>query len=114
MPAKLSALRTRKLPPIEVDGGDLNIEYLRPTPQYADQCADALGTAEKSATKTVAALILPLIAAWDLLGDDGEPLPITEENLLMLPQDILMQIQSGIHEREIAPKNADKPSETGS
>jgi hypothetical protein len=110
MPVRLSAVRTRKLPPIPMDDeGDLNIVYNRPTPEYADRAQAALSTAETSASKSVVAFLLPLIAEWDLLGDDDQPLEINEQNLLLLPQDVLTQIQSQINERENPAKNEETP-----
>jgi hypothetical protein len=42
------------------------------------------------------AILVPLIASWDVVDDDGNPYPITPESLAEFPLEVLRVIQEAI------------------
>jgi hypothetical protein len=106
-------------PAFPIGGGDITFHYQRPTPGYFDEMARALKAVspeDQTLSIVLAAQLVPLITEWDYNDDDGKMLPITEENLLTLPAEILQQTAKYIIEQEnfSDSKNAPTPSGTSS
>jgi hypothetical protein len=82
---KLSDLLGTRTIPISVLGHDLEVTY-------------RLGERTPSANKdidpfeSVVATMVRLVESWDLQGDDGRPVPITEEALDGVPVPVLRRI----------------------
>jgi len=86
MPLRLGDLYARDVPlTIDVDGEQLNVTY-RPsviTGEFIQQF-------ERGTFAEGYDLLARALVSWDLLGDDNEPLPITEETLAKLPLDAVV------------------------
>lgn len=103
MPIRVSNLSANtKSVAIDIDGETLNITY-RPsgmTPETEDRLHAM--AAEKRGGASLIALLVDVLASWDLLGDDDQPYPISVESLSRLPTLFLSRVAEGIM-RDIAP-----------
>lgn len=82
MPLRASALAADRKPlQIVFDQGDLNLVY---KPSAINAAQEEREIADKATGRTIMAYINSLVetvTSWDLLDDDGQPLPITKEAL---------------------------------
>lgn len=101
MPIRLSDLRANKRTvAVEYDGETLNVEY-RPqavNPEYQDWLKNLGQREAKTSEAELWEKILAVVSGWDLLDDDGQPLPVSREFIAMLPTDLLMAITWAIQE----------------
>lgn len=81
---------------IPIGNGVLNIAYNLAglTPQVEAQFRRA--AREDRNGEALVTFLQPLLLSWDLLGEDGQPLPITEETLQTLPLAFLAQLVEAI------------------
>jgi len=102
MPIKLSDLQKQTRPlTLDFSGEQINVIY-RPgaiTPALTARFVD-MSNAEA----------VPIIVAeWDILGDDGQPLPVTAEICETLPLEFLRAVVREVIADSASPK-ANKPS----
>lgn len=97
MPISISALTAnRRTVSIDFGGETLKVTY-RPSAINAVQEARELEDKEKGQhVLSMVRTMIETIESWDLLGDDGKPLALTEDNLKPLGIDILSQISRAI------------------
>ncbi len=114
MPISIAALAAnRRTVNIDFDGDTLKVVY-RPSAINAAQEHRELE--DKAVGKYVLSIIHTLtetIVSWDLLGDDGQPLPLTEDALKPLGIDILSKISSAII-ADALPNRTTQPNSNGS
>ena len=60
----------------------------------------------RGATRMMATVLVTLIKGWDIIGDDGEMLPISEATLLALPARLLPEMSNAV--REVLAPNGSK------
>lgn len=106
-------------PAFPIGQGSISFRYSRPSPVYFDEMSRTLKSVkeeDRTLSQTLASQLLPLITGWDFTDDNDKELPITSDNLLMLPAGILRQAAEYIMEQEnlTDSKNAPTPSETSS
>jgi hypothetical protein len=108
---KLSAIKNR-VEEIKIDyqGHEINVTY-RPSGLSTQQAME-LQAADKTDNKAVMTSLVrglcALVVTWDVLGDDGQPLPVEEDVILAtFPPDlvILMANTIGEHNRPNAGKS---------
>ena len=100
MPLTLQALRSKTVT-VECEVLDEVVHLTFALGRYTSDVDEAFGAfraslaeAEDGAALTpeqnaqVRSLLLPLLVEWDVLGDDGEPIPITDESLRQIPPPI--------------------------
>ena len=90
MPVKVSDLvKNERTVSLDFDGDTLNIRY-RPN-SLTVGIERRLAAAEGGEETIDAGLeaLLALIVEWDLLGEDGKPLPVTKEQMEALPGVVL-------------------------
>jgi hypothetical protein len=110
MPISLATVNARRATvKISIENETLNVTYNRSviTPDLQAKIKDWGET-------DVGSLVLFTKAAvveWDLLGEDGKPLPLDEKTLGAVPTDIHILIHRAIY-TDIDP-NADSPESTG-
>ena len=96
---------------VEIDGDILTISY-RPaaiTPALWDELRS------KEYDRNIHVDVLSrALAGWDLLDDDGQPLPILESELMELPGDFLAAIYNQIMSDTYSPKARSGSSGAGS
>lgn len=87
---------------IPIGDGVLNIVYNLAglTPQVEAQFRRA--AQEQQNGEALVAFLTPLLLSWDLLGEDGQPLPVTAEILQTLPLAFLARLVEAIG-ADIAP-----------
>ena len=97
------------------DAGDLNIVYTPSllTEKLLTRLSSMTGeTAMGDAAEIVNAVLLKLVLEWDLLDDDGEPLPLTVDGMgeapLKVRFDIMQRIASDMRLGE--PKGTPSPT----
>lgn len=90
MPIKLANLASKTdTATFNFQGDECTIVY-RPnwiTPER--QAALSAAQAEGKADEQFRALVIGLIESWDVLGDDGQPVPVTDEWIGALPYSFL-------------------------
>jgi hypothetical protein len=113
VPISISALAAnRRTVNIDFSGETLRVTY-KPSAINASQEEREL--ADKETGHHVLSIIRTLtetIVSWDLLGEDGQPLPLTEDALKPLGIDILSQISRAIV-RDALPNRTTQPSSNG-
>lgn len=106
MGMKLTDLRNKTASvAVEFEGDTLTVNY-RPnalTPQaklmvFRGQDGGKTQAERERSANDFAAGLASIIESWDLLGDDGKPLPVTTELLLALPDALLAAIWVGMIE----------------
>jgi hypothetical protein len=95
MPVKFQAL-TERTHSITVNhlGDDVSITY-RPGQMTAGLVADMAKVAENVNAESIETLVqamVKLVADWDVLQEDDTHLPVTAENVRMLPLDFLTTV----------------------
>ncbi|AZF90301.1 MAG: hypothetical protein BPHS0_15 [Phage 5P_3] len=103
MPLRLSSLKkSLRTITMEWDDNTLNVTYRlgEVTPERADRLAAMFeeSRAEDRSNAEIWADILAVVESWDILGDDGNPLPVTAETLAQIPITILRGIAEEITE----------------
>lgn len=97
MPVRLSELRANvRTVAIPVDGDVLNVTY-RPsgiTPEVEDRLDEA--TSKQRIGESLMTLLAAALVSWDLLGDDGKPLPVTVETMRVLPLSFLAKLVQAV------------------
>lgn len=63
---------------------------------------------------TNAEVAVVVVAEWDVLGDDGRPLPVTAEVCRILPSEFLREVVKEVVEDSAAPKASKPRSPDGS
>jgi hypothetical protein len=98
---KLSTFRNATRP-LVIDTGDpdepLTVRY-RPralTPRLAEQLTQ--DTSDESNIARTCKWLELIVAEWDLLGDDGQPIPLTEAAMQDVPLDVLKFVSDAILE----------------
>lgn len=89
MPLSLGDLRSRtRRVAVPVAGETLEVEY-RPTALTPGLIAWLRGIEADGQPERLAEVLCQVVIGWDLLGDDGAPLPVTEEVARELPLRLL-------------------------
>lgn len=68
----------------------------------------------KLGTLTNAEAVVVLVAEWDILGEDGAPLPVTDAVCAILPGEFLREVVKEVIEDSAAPKASRRSSPAGS
>jgi hypothetical protein len=93
--------RRQLVVPVEVDGQTEAVTLtvapaaLRSPATYA-RMAQIQAAGPEDGMPLIPSLVGDLIVGWDLVGDDGAPVPVTVETLAALGADVLMQLFIGI------------------
>lgn len=98
---------------LQVGDETLNIVY-RPgglTPEVEDQI-HALAQEQRGSASLVV-LLRDILISWDLLGNDGQPLPTDEATLRTLPSLFLGQVAQAISESMSPNRRSAGPSGAG-
>lgn len=111
MPITLATVNARRATvSIRIEGETLNVTYdrsvIRPSLQ-AQMTAWGESESGQAVMFTLAA-----VKEWDLLGEDGKPLPLDEATVRELPTDILWMIHRAIY-ADLDPNSA-TPESTAS
>lgn len=110
MPIRLSdVMKESRKAEFEFSGETVTVEFRQNavTPQFSEMILrftelDALEDkqesfrAETALTTDLVEALVWLVLAWDVLGDNGKPIPITKANLRRLPNQFLYAVLSGI------------------
>ena len=95
---------------IQTETGKQNVEfsYKGYTPAISRAAEDAVeaAIAEKIATNVTIETLARVLVSWGVLDEDDKPLPITRENLLQVPFEILNQMIRVILESANPKKNS--------
>lgn len=86
---KLSDLLGTRTIPVDVLGHTVTVTY-----RLSERTVERVENIDL--TESVASLFLRLIESWDLLGENGKPLPISEKALAQVPIPVLHAIHRGI------------------
>ncbi len=114
MPISISALTAnRRTVNIDFSGETLKVTY-RPSAINAAQEERELADRETGHhVMSIIRTLIENIVSWDLLGEDGQPLPLTEDALKPLGIDVLQTISNSIV-RDALPNRTTQPSSNGS
>jgi hypothetical protein len=83
----------------EIVEGSLTVHHRILTPELWGQITEKSKTKKadaKEAKDSLVSELLALLVSWDVEGEDGKPLPITEENLRRMDYKILKEINVAI------------------
>lgn len=109
MPVTLAGLNARRaVVKIKVDGETLTVTYNRSviTPNLQSRLRESRDEEGGSLVR----FTRDAVVEWDLLGEDGKPLPLDENTLGSVPSDILLLIETAIYE-DLSP-NSETPAPT--
>lgn len=101
MPIILNLLPLRET---TLDFGQAGTLTLRYRPPRGAEVARALTLAQQSderpaeAFEALVDMIVDRVVQWDIVDDNGEPLPVTRETLLLLPVDWIVRIANALQE----------------
>lgn len=127
MPLPLKSLREKRVK-LEIDQEQfpgLNVWH-KPsayTPAYETLVKECLQ--EEVSSLFLARTLPPLICEWDVTADDaetaaefgvavGEPVPITEEALMLLPIELLVEVSKAVHKAHLPFVPTETETGTGS
>jgi hypothetical protein len=102
---------------IPVGDDSINIQFRRPSLAKLDEIRAALKSSGKvkedgtSNDDTFSAQVeyhlFPHIVSWDMVGDDGEPLPVTLDTLLNdIPSEITLEMLRGVSMEQTKDRDA--------
>jgi hypothetical protein len=78
------------------------------TPALQDRFMSANG--ENESTKAVVEVLAGLLKGWDLLDDDGTPIPTTTERLMVLPKSFLLDVMRSLSSASSPKATSEPPS----
>ena len=78
------------------------------TPALQDRFLSADG--ENASTKAVVEVLSGLLRGWDLLDDDGTPIPTTTERLMVLPKNFLLEVLGSLSSASSPKAESEPPS----
>lgn len=107
MPIKLSDLNKTRTTTAHTQYGEVSITYMPSA--YTAGIELLLAEAESKPAQTLVDLVKHLVIAWDIESDDGQPLAITQENLMMLPLDLLADILRAVT-KDMRPNPTNSPA----
>lgn len=74
---------------------------------------DELDNGDGDAIDRLIASLVVLIKDWEVIGADGQPLPVTVETLRRLPIDFLSAVSAAIREARVPNPKSRTPSTSG-
>jgi hypothetical protein len=99
-------------PPAESD--PFWVEYLpnNITADMEDELDDVIGrlNADKGQLRALAELFAVIVSDWDVIGDDGEPVPCDVDHLVKVPSAFLSAVSVAIFQDQQPPPEASRPS----
>lgn len=101
MPIKMSNVRNDKRTVKAIYYGEECEVTYKPsewTPAVQDEIRDAENTDQMCAT------ICSMVTAWDILGEDDQPVPLDVEHVRQLPQPLLLAVVTACQE-DMVPKS---------
>lgn len=113
MPISISALTAnRRTLDIDFSGETLRVTYRPAAINAAQEARELEDKADGKHVLSVIRTITETVVSWDLMGDDGQPLPLTEDALMPLGIDILSTITTALV-RDALPNRTTAPSSNG-
>ncbi len=89
---------------VEFPVGDLNLECREVDGATYARLISAVNASEREGFDLIVDLLERIIAAWDYLGDDGQPLPVTRETILSLPVRMILAVARAVIEQVAVPQ----------
>lgn len=108
---KISQLGARRTMTVDYDGESIDVTF-RPA-AINDNWVDRLQGLDKEDRQGYMELLCEALIAWDILDEDGQPLPPTVELMRALPLDLLYQITWDLFESLTPKKRSSRLSGAG-
>lgn len=94
---KLNELKNKsKTLSLDTQYGRVNIVYC--PAKFTAEVEGMVADGQEKPVTAIVQLLGRLVMQWDIEGDDGKPLAVSEETLLQMPVDLLVVMVKGITE----------------